>query len=72
MHRLYETITQALASWTRKYLCDEDPDERRARLREEALKEIDAELLPLVQLRLAMHACVSESETRPERELTAA
>ncbi len=48
---LYERIAQVLSSVSRKYICDEDPDERRERLRREALAEIDAGIVPIVQLR---------------------
>ena len=50
----YEQITQALGRLFRKYIYGEDPDERRKRLHEEALREIDAQLPYTVQMRLAM------------------
>lgn len=51
MQSLYDRVALALGELSRTYLCDEDPDERHTRLREEALVEIDATLLPILQLR---------------------
>ena len=52
----YQQVKQALSDWSRRYISDEDPDERRSRLREQALEEIYAQVLPVVQLRMAMRA----------------
>lgn len=57
-------IKSALDMWSRKYICDEDPDERRERLREESLKEIEANVLFVVRLREAMRLA-----TEREKEL---
>ncbi|MFZ1109454.1 MAG: hypothetical protein WAN43_14075 [Rhodomicrobium sp.] len=54
MHHLYETVALALKNLSQKYLYDEDPEERRNRLREEALTQIDAKILPILQMRLAV------------------
>jgi hypothetical protein len=51
----YERIAEALESLSQKYLFSEDPEERRNRLREEALAEIDATVLPILQMRVAAH-----------------
>ncbi len=53
MRIFYGKVAQALGALSRKWICDEHPDERRARLREEALEEIDAQVLPIVHRRLA-------------------
>jgi hypothetical protein len=54
MHLLYERVALALGNLSQRYLYDEDPEERRERLREEALTQIDAKMLPILQTQLAM------------------
>jgi len=54
MQFLYERIASALRNLVQKYLCAEEPEERRKRLREQALAEIDAKMLPILQMRVAM------------------
>ncbi len=66
MHVLYERIASALGGLWRKVLSDEDPEERRKRLREEALKEIDAGLRPILKLRFAMQEW--ERDLKKDRE----
>ncbi len=56
MRSLYEKMKMALSDWSRRYVCDEDPDERRRRLQQEAFEEIHAQALHVVQLRMAMQA----------------
>ena len=34
-----QQVKQALGDWSRRYISDEDPDERRSRLRQQALEE---------------------------------
>ena len=72
MYGYYQWISQALGVLSLAYVCDEDPDERRARLREGALREIDAQILPVVQLKMAMQPWSHEQELIQERELEAA
>ncbi len=74
MFIIYKKITQFLNRLSRNYICDEDPDERRTRLREEAMREIDAQVLPVVQMRLAMQLAVQESdaEQKPKTDSVAA
>ena len=60
---MHEQITQALGELFRKYICGEDPDERRKRLHEEAMREIDAQLPYTVQMRLAMRAWEHNRQT---------
>lgn len=62
MRYVSERIAKVLGGLSRGYFCDEDPDERRERLRGEALAEIDAQILPIVQLRLAMQEWAEENE----------
>ncbi len=56
MRPFYEKMKVALSNWSRRYVCDEDPDERRQRLQQQASEEIHAQLLYVVQLRMAMRA----------------
>jgi hypothetical protein len=70
MHTIYERIALALGNLSRKYLCDEDPEERRLQLREDSLKEVDAKLLPILQMRLVMQAW--ECDLKKDRERQAA
>ena len=56
MRSFYEKMKAALNSWSRRYVCDEDPDERRKRLQRQSLEEIYAQLAHIVQLRMAMRA----------------
>jgi len=72
MRLLYEQFMLRLNNWTRRYICDEDPDERRKRLRAEALKEVDAQVLPAVQLRVAMQDWERDLEKSRERNSEAA
>jgi len=66
---LFGRMKQAFGEWSRRYICDEDPDERQMRLKAEALQEINAQILPVLQLRMAMHrACESEPESKRELE----
>ena len=67
MRTILKRAKGVLDSWSRQYICDEDPDERRERLRAEALKEIDANVLVLVQLREAMRLAL-EPECEKKRK----
>ncbi len=64
MRSLYQKMKVALSNWSRRYVCSEEPDERLKRLEREAIAEINAQLLHVVQLRMAMRASLE-----PERRV---
>ncbi len=64
MRSLYEQIKQSVIDWSRRYVSDEDPAERRKRLLASALEEIHAEVLPVVQMRMAMRAAFESGPAR--------
>ena len=49
MRNLSDQFRQVLSDGWRLYICDEDPDDREERLRENALKEIDAKVQMAMQ-----------------------
>ncbi len=71
MRMLFEQFGQALGESWRRYICDEDPDERRKRLHKQALKEIDAKLLSIIKSQITMQEWTSDLQ-RQDRELEAA
>ncbi len=66
-----ELIKLSFGRWRRKYICDEDPDDRRERLHWEAVREIENHVLETVRMREAMAAWERENQKSRER-LTAA
>ncbi len=60
-----QQVKQALSDWSRRYISDEDPDERRSRLRQQALEEINAQVLPVIQLRMAMRVALEGGRGQP-------
>ncbi len=55
---------RAWDGWWRRYICDEDADERRKRLCEEALGQIDAQLLSAIRARIAEQEWTSDLESQ--------
>jgi hypothetical protein len=49
MRILSEQIRQMLSDRWRRFICDEDPDDREERLRDEAWNEIDAKVQMAMQ-----------------------
>ncbi len=65
MWAYYQQLKQALSDWSCRYISDEDPDERRSRLRQQALEEIYAQVLPVMQLRMAMRVAFEGGRSQP-------